>query len=393
MIRAPIILILLTACQPTTQRPVVTLPELQEELTHQMKKDFSQQMKRIERLDTITDRLLASSVPLCNNKKAVYRFEYIDRHWFYALDPTMYKLVLFYLKMEQMPEYPTISKSYHRVLKKGDQILEIGGISVKAKYRKGKNVKDGMGNVRRIKGTWTDVTGDALKKVRRRWSKKNPTTAVIAKRRVSYWPSSDRTDRMAYKDSIINTTIRLRVACDNDVIYTDESKVNAYTDGSNVFVTKGMLDFATNDELAIVIAHELAHCYEKHVDTKIVNQMLGEMAATVLAAAASSILGVPAVITQREGAVVGAMAFSQEFELEADYIGMYLLARAGYPTDKAADFWRKMAERAPLKSNTFTGTHPPAAERYLLLKKTHEEIEAKKAKGDKLLPNRKPSKS
>ena len=44
------------------------------------------------------------------------------------------------------------------------------------------------------------------------------------------------------------------------------------------------------------------------------------------------------------GAQIGVAAFSQAFELEADYVGLYILARAGYPTKNAAAFWRKMAE-------------------------------------------------
>ena len=383
----------LVACQTTTQRPPVTLPEIQQEIEHQvltpqMLADFRQRIATKERLEKITGRLLSTNLPLCKDKKAEYRFEYYDRYHFYKLDSITRQLFLRYVKLQEVPAYPTVSSSQHRVLRKNDQVLKIGGISVQAKYKKEKSVKDGMGNVRRIKGAWIDVTGKAIKKVKGRWTKEKPTAVIVAKRRVAYWPS-DRTDRVAYRDSTFRTTIRLRATCDNEVYYTDKGSVNAYTDGRNVFVDKGMLDFATDEELAIVIAHELAHCYENHVEKKHVNRMFGEMAAAAIAAAAASVLGVPTVITKSEGAEAGAMVFSQEFELEADYIGMYLLARAGYPTDKAADFWRKMAERDPVKSNSFTGTHPPTAERYLLLKKTHEEIEAKKARGEKLLPNRK----
>ena len=395
LLRSPFFygIVSLVACQPTTQRPPVTLPEIQQEIEHQvltpqMLADFRQRMATKERLEKITDRLLLTSLALCKDKKAEYSFDYLDRYHFYKFDSITRQLVLRYLKMLEIPEYPTVSSSQYRVLRKYDQILKVGGISVQAKFKPGKSVKDGMGNVRRIKGQWVDVTGKTLKKVKGRWSKKNPTTAIVVKRRVAYWPS-DRTDRQAYKDSTFKTTIRLRAACDNEVYYTDEGGVNAYTDGSNIFVTKGMLEFATDEELAIVIAHELGHCYENHVGKKHTNRMLGEIAAIALATAASSVLGVPAVITQSEGAAAGATAFSQEFELEADYIGMYLLARAGYSTDKAAYFWRKIAERDPVKSNSFTGTHPPTAKRYLLLEKTHKEIEAKKARGEKLLPNRK----
>ena len=84
----------------------------------------------------------------------------------------------------------------------------------------------------------------------------------------------------------------------------------------------------------------------------------------------------------------GQEAFSQGFEAEADYVGLYMLARAGYETESAANFWRKMAEKMPAQSNSLTGTHPPTAYRYLMLAKTHAEIEKKKAAKKNLLPER-----
>jgi hypothetical protein len=41
------------------------------------------------------------------------------------------------------------------------------------------------------------------------------------------------------------------------------------------------------------------------------------------------------------------MTFSQDFEREADYVGMYLLARSGRQVAGAAGFWRRMAQESP----------------------------------------------
>ena len=71
---------------------------------------------------------------------------------------------------------------------------------------------------------------------------------------------------------------------------------------------------------------------------------------------------------EKMGEQIGAVAFSQEFELEADYIGLYIMARAGYSTDHAANFWRKMAARSPWKR--LIGTHPPAAAIYTFTQNT-----------------------
>jgi predicted Zn-dependent protease len=84
-------------------------------------------------------------------------------------------------------------------------------------------------------------------------------------------------------------------------------------------------------------------------------------------------------------AAAASQVFSQEFESEADYVGMYLLARSHRPYATAADFWRRMAQESP-GSIKFASSHPTTAERYLRLDRTATEIQAKESNGDTLLP-------
>ena len=79
------------------------------------------------------------------------------------------------------------------------------------------------------------------------------------------------------------------------------------------------------------------------------------------------------------------MVFSQDFEREADYVGVYLLARAGRPTAKAPNFWRRMAQEDP-RSIKFASTHPTSAERFVRLEQASREIEQKVARGEDLRP-------
>ena len=82
--------------------------------------------------------------------------------------------------------------------------------------------------------------------------------------------------------------------------------------------------------------------------------------------------------------------FSQEFEREADYVGMYMLARAGVPTDEAANLWRRMAaESGGNIRGTFSASHPSSSERYTNLDAANVEIRAKMSNGTALLPARK----
>lgn len=77
---------------------------------------------------------------------------------------------------------------------------------------------------------------------------------------------------------------------------------------------------------------------------------------------------------------------SINIEREADYASMYLLANAGFDTAGRAEIWRELADEVTFRSSLFN-THPYSPERYLLLTKTHEEIERKRDQGQPLVPN------
>ena len=90
------------------------------------------------------------------------------------------------------------------------------------------------------------------------------------------------------------------------------------------------------------------------------------------------------------GAAAGAQQFSQEFEFEADYIALYIMARANMDLDEVPNLWRKMAVKNPggIEKN-YSGTHPSSPERFVHMAETIEEIKQKIASNEPLLPNRK----
>lgn len=166
---------------------------------------------------------------------------------------------------------------------------------------------------------------------------------------------------------------------------------NAYADGEFIVVTGSIMALAgSDDELAVVYGHELAHNVMRHVDSKKENLAVGAIAGGVLDVAAA----VAGVNTggefMRLGANVGAGAYSQSFESEADYVGGYLMSRAGYDLAKGPLFWAKMASAsggAVAETAGFSATHPSHPERAAVLRRTHEEIRAKRAAGAALTPN------
>lgn len=136
--------------------------------------------------------------------------------------------------------------------------------------------------------------------------------------------------------------------------------INAYATGRSIIVTTGMMRFANDEELALIIGHELAHNTHGHIPKIILNTVAG----------------------------FGRGTFARKFESEADYVGLYYSARAGYPIDNAKEFWRKLA-RESVRSLDKPSTHPITPDRYIRLENAVIEIKAKQAAGYALEPNRK----
>lgn len=85
---------------------------------------------------------------------------------------------------------------------------------------------------------------------------------------------------------------------------------------------------------------------------------------------------------------VGAQAYSQEFESEADYVGLYFVERAGYEINDAAYFWRRMGVKHPSNiAKNHAASHPSPPERFVSIEDTIKEIYQKINVGTELLPN------
>lgn len=164
---------------------------------------------------------------------------------------------------------------------------------------------------------------------------------------------------------------------------------NAFTNGKVTFVTTGLLDLVkTEEELALVVAHELAHNAMGHIDAKKTNLMIG----AAVDGAMRALLGPFGMIygLVSPGKLIMGGLHSQDFEREADYVSMYAMELAGYDISAVPGFWRKMAAYNPETiKDSHWGTHPASPERMLLLEETASEIMAKKAAGKPLLPEKK----
>ena len=185
---------------------------------------------------------------------------------------------------------------------------------------------------------------------------------------------------------------QLRVAtpadtvCAFNLVATRGDELNAWADGVNITVTSAMLRFLDDaDELAVVVAHEIAHNALGHVQAQQKNVSTGNQPSAIGDSAAATQAVSPSGELAKTATNVGSTVYSQDFEGEADYLGMYLLARAGRPIYKGANLWRRMAQENPATAK-YASAHPTTPERFVRLQDMSREIEQKIAMREELRP-------
>ena len=151
-----------------------------------------------------------------------------------------------------------------------------------------------------------------------------------------------------------------------EFVVFDSPQVNAFAlPGGKVGVYTGLLKLATtDDELAIVMGHEIAHVTSRHGAER-TSQNYAIAGIGALAAIGMEAKNVDP--TKRNlilsaygiGSQVGfALPYSRLHETEADSIGIKFAAGAGYDPRAAVVFWRKMAAQGGAKPPALLSTHP-----------------------------------
>lgn len=147
------------------------------------------------------------------------------------------------------------------------------------------------------------------------------------------------------------------------LVVINSPQINAFAvPGGVIGLNAGLLLHArAEDELAAVVAHELAHLSQRHFARgQDYNQRTqwataaALLASVVLMATAGSDAGMAALATTQATAIDQQLRFSRSNELEADRIGMQTLVRADLNPQAMPNFFEQL-----LKSNRFGGTLPP----------------------------------
>jgi predicted Zn-dependent protease len=108
-----------------------------------------------------------------------------------------------------------------------------------------------------------------------------------------------------------------------------DNQVNAFClPGGKIFVFTGILPVAEDDhQLATVMSHEVAHALAHHASERLAREQSG-------------------------AGVLRSLKYNRDQETEADHIGIFLMAFAGYDPHKAVIFWERMHQKT-------AGQHPP----------------------------------
>lgn len=130
-------------------------------------------------------------------------------------------------------------------------------------------------------------------------------------------------------------------------VIDDPKTVNAFClPGGKVAVFTGILPIAkTEAGLATVMGHEVAHALERHGAERMSRGIIEQIAQLgTLAAAASGAID-PGVMQGIQSAYgVGfSLPFNRKQESEADFVGLQLMAKAGYDPREALPFWERMS--------------------------------------------------
>lgn len=165
----------------------------------------------------------------------------------------------------------------------------------------------------------------------------------------------------------ISSVVNLKHADWEFVTFKDDETPNAFClPGGKVGIYTGILPITQDDEgLAIVMGHEIGHAVARHGGERMSQQLLVAMGGIGLAVAlrekpaeTQALALVAYGVTTTVGVI---LPYSRKHELEADYMGLKFMARAGYDPRKGVDFWRRFKEYSDKRGGKppeFLSTHP-----------------------------------
>ena len=141
--------------------------------------------------------------------------------------------------------------------------------------------------------------------------------------------------------------------------------MNAYVmPGGKIVFYSGIIDNLklTDDEIAAIMGHEMAHALREHSREKL-SRSMATGGVISIASAAFGLSAGQAQVAQLAGDVGLSLPHSRTQESEADKIGLELMARAGYNPNADVSLWQKMQAKSGSSGPQFLSTHPSSSNR------------------------------
>jgi predicted Zn-dependent protease len=149
----------------------------------------------------------------------------------------------------------------------------------------------------------------------------------------------------------------------------EDASVNAWCmPGGKVVVYTGILPITKNETgLAVVMGHEVAHAIAEHGNERMSQEMLRQMGGVAMSVAVKDQPEETKALWYAAyglGSQVGIMLpYSRLHETEADQMGLFFMAMAGYDPREAPVFWERMAKVGGAKPPEWLSTHPSSETR------------------------------
>jgi len=148
-----------------------------------------------------------------------------------------------------------------------------------------------------------------------------------------------------------------------EVNLVGSSQINAFCmPGGKIAFFTGILDRLklTDDEVAAVMGHEVAHALREHARERVAKNELTRLGVAIAAIAAGDARYADAF---NLGGALLTLKFSRDDESEADAIGLELAARAGYDPRAGVTLWQKMGAASKGAPPQWLSTHPSGKSR------------------------------
>lgn len=150
--------------------------------------------------------------------------------------------------------------------------------------------------------------------------------------------------------------------------------INAFaTFGGYIGVNTGLILAAQSEsELASVLAHEMAHVTQRHLARQVAQQRqvsvatMIAMAMAIFAARSNSQVATAALATSQAAGIQSQLAFSRDFEREADRVGFDILTRSGFDAQGMVAFFERLQRSGRVYENNapvYLRTHPLTLDR------------------------------